>query len=103
MQDNIRTVKVSLQDLLTLIAHYTQGEVPTSAEAMNFGPHSVMNGWWGIESRVSELDMKKAEASEFVKDVYVFQFRYQGGRLLSFADKHKDPEWRIKDEGAIEF
>ena len=83
------TIEFDLQDFLSLLTHYSNGEVPKGLEVINFGPSSKLRGWYAI---VVKMDKPWPGAVEIGDNTYEpFHFRFEGDKILTMNEKNKDP------------
>jgi hypothetical protein len=75
-------------DLLRLMTHYTEGQIPLDAEAMNVGVNPMLQRFVGIECRSKEWT-----------DWEPLHFRYDGGKVLSWTKgTGEEPKWTEANE-----
>lgn len=80
------------EDLVNLLTHYSNGEIPLGAEVKNFGVNPMLERMIGLE-----LESKEWE------DFNVLQFRYDGNRVMSWSKNMPSegldkPQWAKRDE-----
>jgi len=89
------SVKFQIQDLKELLTHYTEGEIPMEAEAVNFGQSPVLPGWWGL---VCHIPHPLKDVNEILPGMYAYHFRYEGNKILQFKGKDQEAEYQdVKD------
>ncbi len=90
------------QDLLTLLVHYTEGQVPRDAECIGIGPHQALNNLFRLVCLAKEWPGAPTLISKdkFVPDrLQPLEFRYEGNKTMTWDDKGAQPVWKDKIEG----
>lgn len=80
------------EDLVNLLVHYTNGEIPLNAEVKNLGVNPFLERMIGLELESNEWE-----------NFDVLQIRYDGNRIMSWtkdnASKGLDkPDWSQRNE-----
>ena len=89
------SVRFQLADLKKLLVHYTEGEIPMEAEAINFGRSPVISGWWAI---ICKMDKPLEGVNEITPGVYMYHFRYEGDRTLQFKGKDQEAVYDLEKD-----
>lgn len=69
-------------DLVQLLVHYTDGEVPLNGVVTNVGFHPALKRFIGIEIESDEFDTTEP-----------LHIRYQGKKILSWAKGDGEQNW----------
>ena len=89
-------------DLLALLVHYTEGQVPRDAKCISLDRHPALQNlfrlicnakdWPGAPTMISQ--------NKIVPDMLQpLEFRYEGNKTMTWDDKGAKPVWKDKIEG----
>ena len=84
-------VVFDLNDFLKALTAYTNGDIPPDAEAINFGPSTMLRNWYAIVARAKDWPNSKKIPG---KDAYPpYHFRYEAGQMATWDEKGTPMEY----------
>jgi hypothetical protein len=88
-----RIIRIEPDDLLALLTHYSDGEIPPDSELREFGHSQYMHRLLGLLVRSGNWPSDLATTAS--GDVYPYHFRYEGRKTMSWnGPRHSDlPVW----------
>jgi hypothetical protein len=85
-----RLIIFDANQILKLLTHYTDGQVPLDAELLSFGVSQFMERWLGLECRSSQWVDGTPIGSDGLSPLHI---RYEGKRLMSLGNLTDQPGW----------
>ena len=88
-------------DLLALLTHYTEGQVPRDAECVSLDRHPMLQNIFRLVCRAKHWpNAPTALIGGKLIDgmLQPLEFRYEGKKVLTWDDKGAQPEWRERRE-----
>lgn len=80
-----KQIVFDLNSLLKLLTHYTDGMVPKDAEAVNFGPHTYLQNWFGVWCKAKKWPHSEREIK--FGGLTALVVRYEGKKVLTMNEK----------------
>lgn len=83
-----------LDDLLKLLTHYTDGEVPPNAEARGFSASKALRNWLSINARAKWPRSKLRSNRKYGQGMlFPLHIRYEGKRIMTWDEKGTPITW----------